>query len=44
MNDKIITNTDKTNLQLLLDKAIELREEGRAKQDQDILKEPVLYF
>lgn len=39
MNDKIINNTDKTNLQLLLDNAIELREEGRAKQDQDILKE-----
>ncbi|MEK4404684.1 tetratricopeptide repeat protein [Sporosarcina sp. FSL K6-6792] len=39
MNDKIVNNTDKTNLRLLLDKAIELREDGRAKQDQDILKE-----
>ncbi|MFJ5768742.1 tetratricopeptide repeat protein [Psychrobacillus sp. NPDC093180] len=39
MNGKIENNTDKTDLQLLLEKAIELREEGRAKQDQDILQE-----
>jgi tetratricopeptide (TPR) repeat protein len=39
MNDKIVNTTDNTNLRSLLDKAIELREDGRAKQDQAILKE-----
>lgn len=39
MNDKKINTTAETTLNLLLEKAHELREEGRAKQDPEILKE-----
>jgi tetratricopeptide (TPR) repeat protein len=39
MNDKLLNTSDTTNFRALLDKAIELREEGRAKQDDTILNE-----
>lgn len=39
MNDKTVNTTADTTLHVLLNKANKLREEGRAKQDQEILKE-----
>ncbi|WNB91058.1 tetratricopeptide repeat protein [Bacillus sp. NEB1478] len=39
MNEKLVNTSETTNLRTRLDKAIEMREEGRAKQDETILNE-----